>query len=171
MKAQMEIIRAQAEDAQTLTSIALAAKRYWGYPENWMVHWQQLLTISAEYIQHHKAFKALKNDQIIGFYILTSTPEQLDLQHMWVHPDEIGHGVGRALMEHAIRQAAHSELEIMEIEADPNAEGFYLKMGARHVGARIYKLEGQQRTLPLLQLHIPAALKNLENPDPSARPD
>ena len=162
MKAEVAIVQAQPQDAETLTRIALEAKKYWGYPENWMNHWKDLLTIQADYIQANATFKAIKNGQIIGFYILGKTPEQMELQHMWVHPDEIGHGVGRSLMEHAIRQAAQSDLEIMEIEADPNAEGFYLKMGARRVGARIYKLEGQQRTLPLLHLHIPKALDDLE---------
>jgi hypothetical protein len=51
----------------------------------------------------------------------------------------------------------------MEIESDPNAVGFFKKMGARSVGARIYKLEGSQRMLPLLYLNIPRALEKLEN--------
>ena len=42
----------------------------------------------------------------------------------------------------------------MEIEADPNAEGFYLRMGARRVGENVYEIEGQRRVLPLMQLDL-----------------
>jgi hypothetical protein len=45
------------------------------------------------------------------------------------------------------------------IEADPNAEGFYLRMGARRVGESVYEIEGRKRKLPLLSVEIakPAA--------------
>lgn len=162
MNERLEIVPAQPEDAQELTRIALAAKRYWGYPENWMAHWQEMLTITPRCVRENDAYKALQEGRIVGFYVLTNTPRQLELKHMWVDPAEIGHGIGRALMEHVIRQTADAELPNMEIESDPNAEGFYLKMGARRVGARIYKLEGQQRVLPLLFLSIQLAREKLD---------
>jgi len=80
---------------------------------------------------------------------------------MWVHPDKIGHGTGKRLMAHVIHQAALTDHENMEIESDPNAVDFFKKMGARSVGARIYKLEGSKRILPLLYLNIPRALEKL----------
>jgi hypothetical protein len=33
----MQILRANPDDAATLTEIAFAAKRHWGYPELWMI--------------------------------------------------------------------------------------------------------------------------------------
>ena len=159
----IEIVRAQPEDAKILTGIAMAAKRHWGYPENWMMKWQEILTIPPACVSVNTVYKALQDGRIIGFYVLINTHEQLELKHMWVHPDEIGHRVGQQLMEHVIRQAAQTEHEIMEIESDPNAEGFFKKMGARRVGARIYKLEGSQRMLPLLYLNVPQALEKLES--------
>lgn len=163
MSDQTEIVRAQPEDAKVLTKIAMAAKRHWGYPENWMMKWQELLTIPSACISANSVYKALKDGRIIGFYVLINSHEQLELKHMWVHPDEIGNGVGKQLMEHVIRQASHAEHENMEIESDPNAEGFFKKMGAQRVGAKIYKLEGSQRMLPLLYLNIPQALEKLES--------
>jgi hypothetical protein len=38
----------------------------------------------------------------------------------------------------------------IEIEAEPNAVGFYERMGATRVGENEYELEGQPRILPLL---------------------
>jgi hypothetical protein len=40
----MHIVRAKPEDAANLTGIAFAAKRHWGYPENWIESWRDLLT-------------------------------------------------------------------------------------------------------------------------------
>jgi hypothetical protein len=40
------------------------------------------------------------------------------------------------------------------IESDPNAEGFYLRMGARRVGENVYEIEGPKRKLPLLTVEI-----------------
>lgn len=163
MNQEVEIVRAQPEDASTLTGIAMAAKRHWGYPDNWMVKWQEVLTISPSSVSVNKVYKAIRNGKIVGFYELINTHTKLELKHMWVHPDEIGHGVGQQLMAHVIRQAVSADHEDMEIESDPNAAGFFKKMGARSVGARIYKLEGSQRMLPLLYLNIPQALDKLES--------
>jgi hypothetical protein len=46
----VEIIRCKPDDAATLTAIAFAAKRYWGYHERWIESWSDLLTIKREYI-------------------------------------------------------------------------------------------------------------------------
>lgn len=158
----VEIVKAQPEDAKELTRIALAAKQYWGYPENWMLHWQKILTVSPGCIAQNRVYKVVRGERIVGFYVLIRTAARLQLEHMFIQPEEIGKGIGRRLMEHAIRQAAGSEHSVMEIESDPNAEGFYLKMGARRVGARIYHLEGSQRMLPLLYLDVPRALEKLD---------
>jgi GNAT superfamily N-acetyltransferase len=163
MSGKIEIVKAQPEDAKTLTGIAMAAKRHWGYPENWMMKWQEILTVPPACISANTVYKAVRDGVIIGFYVMINTHEQLELKHMWVHPDEMGNGVGKQLMMHVIRQAAKTDHLNMEIESDPNAEGFFKKMGARSVGARIYKLEGAQRVLPLLYLNVPQALEKLES--------
>ena len=46
--------------------------------------------------------------------------------------------------------AAALGFQSLEIESDPKAEGFYLRMGARRVGAALTELEGERRELPIL---------------------
>jgi len=163
MQVPFEIVPAQPEDAKKLTAIAMAAKRHWGYPENWMLKWQEMLTITPACVSANAVFKAMQDGRLLGFYVLINTHEKLELKHMWVHPDEISRGIGRKLMLHAIQKAAAKGHENLEIQSDPNAEGFFIKMGAHRVGARIYKLEGSQRVLPLLYLNLPWAMENLKN--------
>jgi GNAT superfamily N-acetyltransferase len=63
-------------------------------------------------------------------------------------------GLGRALFDHAVRRAAGLGAEVLAIEADPSAEGFYRRMGARRVGEIVYNLDGRERVLPLLAVEI-----------------
>jgi predicted N-acetyltransferase YhbS len=74
---------------------------------------------------------------------------------VWVSPEHIGAGIGRALFDHAVRRAAALGAATLIIEADPNAEGFYRRMGARRVGENVYEIEGHRRELPLLILDVP----------------
>lgn len=46
------------------------------------------------------------------------------------------------------------QARIIKIESDPNAEKFYLHMGARRVGEKRAILDGQERVLPLLVLDV-----------------
>jgi GNAT superfamily N-acetyltransferase len=157
----LEIIPAQPEDAKAMTTLAMAAKRHWGYPENWMIKWQEMLTISPGCIAKNIVYKAVLDGELLGFYVLFNSEELLELKHLWVHPDVIGNGIGKQLMIHAIQEGAKTDHENLEILSDPNAEGFFIKMGARRVGARIYKMENSQRVLPLLYVNLPWAIKNM----------
>ena len=60
----------------------------------------------------------------------------------------MGHGVGRASFEHTTQRASQLGLAELELSADPNAEGFYEKMGARRIGEIQADMEGQTRSLP-----------------------
>ena len=46
---------------------------------------------------------------------------------------------------------------MLEIESDPNADGFYQRMGARRFGTRFTALEGQPRELPVLVYEVDQA--------------
>jgi GNAT superfamily N-acetyltransferase len=69
----------------------------------------------------------------------------------------MGRGVGRALFERARELAAAAGATTFEIDADPNAEPFYLRMGARRVGEIRSEIEGQPRVRPLLHLDLRAS--------------
>ena len=146
------IRRALINEADTLTKLALAAKSHWGYPENWMKHWQADLTISPEYLNDNDVFVAEKDGGIVGFYALITRSDKAELDHMWVSPDHMGTGVGKALFVHAMRAAKGQDLSEVEILSDPNAEGFYQKMGAYRTGESVSEVDGQPRVLPRLTI-------------------
>ena len=150
----MEILRATPGDAGTLTGISFAAKRYWGYPEQWMERWRESLTITPDFIRRNEVYVAVVEGEMVGFYALAGQGHKFELEHLWVSPRHIGTGLGRALFDHAVRRAASLGAEILGIEADPNAEGFYRRMGATRVGGISYSIAGQKRTLPVLVVEV-----------------
>ncbi len=142
-------------EATTLTEIALNAKRHWGYPEHWIEHWQADLTISSDFISNNLVYVAERENAVVGFYALVVEGQQAELEHMWVAPEHIGTGVGKELFIHAMQTAAGDNLSEVEISADPNAEGFYERMGARRIGEVSSEIDGQKRMLPRLSQLIP----------------
>lgn len=150
----LRIVRATAADADHLTSIAVAAKRSWGYPDAWLEQWKPLLTITSGYLSSQPTFVARVGTEAVGFYALADGGVEWELDHLWVQPGWMGRGVGRALFAHAADTARAAGAYRLDIESDPFAEGFYLRMGAQRAGERTYDLAGTARTLPLLTLQL-----------------
>jgi N-acetylglutamate synthase-like GNAT family acetyltransferase len=146
----LKIREASTDEAPVLTQIAHDAKRHWGYPEHWIQHWQEDLTISSDFISNNEVYVAERECEIIGFYALVIGDHRAELEHMWVAPTHIGTGVGKELFIHAMQTAAGETVSEVEISADPNAEGFYTRMGARRVGEVISEIDGEARHLPHL---------------------
>lgn len=153
----VDIVRASPADAGLLTEVALAAKRFWNYPESWIAEWTPLLTLTPQYIVDNEVYALTRGQEIVGFYALAGQGPQLSLDHLWIVPAAIGKGYGRELMEHAVKRARQMGATAMEIEADPNAQGFYTRMGARKVGDRATEVQGQPRLLPVFLLDIKPA--------------
>lgn len=146
----MKIRKAEPEDAQTLTRIAHDAKRHWGYPEHWIKHWQDDLTISPDFIAANQVYVAESDGNLLGFNALVIRKDKAELDHMWVAPAHIGTGVGKELFIHAMQSAARRNISEVEILSDANAEGFYRKMGAHQIGKTVSEIDGRSRTLPRL---------------------
>ena len=146
--------RARPGEAGSLSRIARAAKGHWGYPERWMESWRGDLTILPGFIRENEVYVAAAGGEVVGFYALVGEGRRLELEHLWVSPGEIGTGLGRLLFESAMRRAAELGAEVVGVESDPNAESFYLKMGARRVGENVYEIGGEERVLPVLAVEL-----------------
>ena len=150
----MQIVRAQPADATALSAIAYAAKASWGYPAHWLQHWREQLTVTPEFIAANETYAAVNDERMVGFHALVGTPEMMRLEHLWVCPGAMGGGIGRSLFRHAAARGRALGASCLTIEADPNAEPFYLHLGAIRVGAIRSEIEGQARELPLLRLEL-----------------
>lgn len=150
----ISIRRALPEQANELTKIAFAAKAHWGYPERWMDMWRPQLTFSTEYFEQYESWAAFDGEVPVAFYTLEEKKGNAWLENLWVLPEYIGQGVGRALFLHAVERSRQHGYEILQLEADPHAVGFYERMGMYKVGQRSYEIEGLLRVLPTMEIEL-----------------
>jgi N-acetylglutamate synthase-like GNAT family acetyltransferase len=150
----IQIRRARPEEADTLTKLAHVAKRHWGYPEDWIEHWKDDLTITREFIIRNETFVATIGEEIVGCCAIVLNDSLAELEHMWIKPEHMGAGVGRTLLLHAKHRAVNLKVSALELSADPNAEGFYRRMGATRIGEVRSEIEGQPRVLPRMRIEI-----------------
>lgn len=91
-------------EADTLTQIALSAKRHWDYPERWMEIWSPQLTFTAEYFEENESWVAMEDENPIAFYTL---------QGRWCINQEVGtiHCIRQSWLGNLVRlrhtQAGH----------------------------------------------------------------
>ena len=156
----IQIRRAMPEEAAVLTEIAHAAKRHWGYPENWIEHWKGDLTITRDFISNHEVYVAVTDKEIAGCCALVVKDSQAELEHMWIRPQYMGAGYGKALFVHVMQRAVTLSAPAVELSADPNAEGFYKHMGATRIGEVRSEIEGQPRVLPRMTVDPDLVLKS-----------
>ena len=160
----VQIRRARPNEADVLTEIAHAAKRHWGYPENWIEHWKADLTITPDFISHNEMYVAVSGEEIVGCcaIVFSDSPAgdaRAELEHMWIRPEHMGAGVGRALFTQARDRAAELRVPVIELSADPNAEGFYQRMGAKRIGEVPAEMEGRSRVLPRMSVDLESVHK------------
>jgi GNAT superfamily N-acetyltransferase len=158
----LTIRRARPEQADRLTELAHASKRRWGYEEPLIALWRQALTLTPDFIAGHQVYVAESDGEIVGVYGLVQKGTEASLEHMWVHPDAMGTGVGKQLFDHAVRVARTGGAHRLEIVSDPNAEGFYLRMGAARVGTSPSVPAG--RMLPKLVLTLASGAESDQVP-------
>ena len=148
---------AEPSEAGALTEIAWVSKRHWGYPDDSMARWRAALEITPAYIGRIPVFAAEHRGALAALCAVVKLDARWDLDHLWVRPEHIGHGIGRLLFGHAVSHVRAKAAGItLGIESDPKAEGFYVRMGARRVGTIVRDWKGLRRELPYLEYRVPA---------------
>jgi GNAT superfamily N-acetyltransferase len=138
----MHMRRAHESEAPVLSAIAFESKAYWPYSGVQLVAWRDALTISPSTVSSFPTYVAEVEARVAGFFVLVPSSLHWKLEHFWVSPSSLGHGVGRALLSHASRLAAEGGATALTIDTNPNAERFYLACGAQRVGSLAAPIEG-----------------------------
>jgi N-acetylglutamate synthase-like GNAT family acetyltransferase len=145
---------ARPEDAPALTALARRAKAHWGYAEVLLEAWRDDLRFTPASIAAQEVWIAERAGGIAGVIALSFEADAAEVEHLWVDPAQMGEGVGRLLFARAKAVAQARRATRIGIDADPNAEGFYLRQGARRIGSVPSTPAG--RTLPRLVLELRA---------------
>ena len=73
---------------------------------------------------------------------------------MWVQPVYIGTGIGKDLFLDAMERAAKMNVSEIELSADPNAAGFYERLGATRIADVDSEIDGKPRKLPRMKVDV-----------------
>lgn len=149
----MEILKADIEDNEILTSITKKSKAYWGFSEDILKEWEHLLTVTKDYIEKNNVYKLVQNEEIIGYYSYLLTDEKtIKLDNIFILPEFIGKGFGKILMNDFLENTKQLDIDKITLDAEPNAENFYKTFGFETIG----KLESsiKDRYLPIMELQI-----------------
>lgn len=125
--------RGSPADAERLKEIAIAAKAHWGYGLDRVRAWADAGGFGAEALRALDLFVAELDGRTVAWASVKVAGETAWLEDLWVEPDWIGKGVGSRLFHSAVDHARAGGATAIEWEAEPNAEGFYEKLGGRHV--------------------------------------
>ena len=77
---------------------------------------------------------AERDGQALGFSVVLPRSQTAILDGLFVEPDQWKRGIGRALMEDAFGLARAAGAEVMEVLANPYADGFYARLGFVRTG-------------------------------------
>ncbi|MBD1373571.1 GNAT family N-acetyltransferase [Hazenella sp. IB182357] len=148
----MILRRAYTDEAVLLSDLALESKAYWNYDENFIEACKESLTITSSYIKKYQVYVCLVDEEIIGFFAFIHEEENR-LDFLYIRPNDIGKGYGKRIWKAIVQTAKTLHMESFTIPSDPNAQGYYEKMGATQIGT-IPSEVFEKRSLPLLKFEV-----------------
>ena len=147
------IRRAHPDEADALSALAGRSKAHWGYDAVFLEQIRDAMTLHPDEIGRHEVWVLESaSGAPIGYHrVILGDPAELE--DLWVDPSAIGFGAGRRLFEHALEIAGRGGASALEIDADPNALGFYERMGAVRIGDTPSTLI-PGRSLPRMRIEV-----------------
>ncbi len=143
------IRRAKPDEAQLLSDLALLSKAQWDYSED-ILACRDALSIDENYILKNHVFVMEEDRKMLGFFAFLIKNGQAALDFMYLNPEFIGRGYGKMLWSHVVDKAKELDIRGFTIDSDPNARGFYERMGAVVIGETPSTVF-TDRALPLLK--------------------
>lgn len=132
-----------------MSDLALRSKSYWPYSKALIESYREDLEVFPEEIEAGAVFAMEQGEEIVGFYALSSSDKKQRLHFMFVEPNYIGKGLGKALWLHALSTAKQRGWRSLSFYADSYAaENFYKHQGCRTLSTLESKLG------PLFEMYV-----------------
>jgi GNAT superfamily N-acetyltransferase len=148
--------------AHELAALGTRSKGAWGYDDAFMERfgsqmgpWLEEFTAGMRDDGDRLVLVAEDDGTAVGFAILEQTDPQKPawLEDLWIEPHRMRGGIGGQLLRAALDAARAAGRTALEFESDPNAEGFYLRMGARRIGEQASDFQAG-RMLPVMRFEL-----------------
>ncbi len=123
----MHLRPANRGEADYLTELCLRSKAVWGYDAAFMAACRAELTITARDMAQIQV--AVQYGRVVALAQLTQHGRIADIDKLFVDPAVLKSGAGRALFAWCMETARAAGAVALTVVADPDAAGFYRKMG------------------------------------------
>lgn len=136
-------------ESDSISALMKKSKAYWGYHPKHIEEWCDELTMTVDYIKRNQVCVAIDESTLCGVCSFRiSSKDTVTLDSLFIAPDNIGLGVGSALLGYCIDSTIKFGATSIVLDADPNAEGFYRHHGFRTIGKKASSIE--DRFLPIM---------------------
>ena len=149
--------RTHLDEAHMLTELTIASKAHWGYDDEFMERARPDLVVTREYLDANECWVAEDDGRVVGWFSLVELRGALLLDNFFLLPAQIGSGVGRRMWQQALDRAVARGALRLTLEADPNAAGFYERMGAQRSGSVTASSSG--RELPVYEVKLAGGME------------
>ncbi len=143
----MQIRRAESADGAPIREIAVRSKGYWGYDRERLRAWAEKLDLLGREIWIAED----RGKPVAWLALLPPDDGVVELDDLWVDAPAIGRGVGSELFRFARERARALGGSALRWEAEPNAVGFYERMGAETIGTAT---SSWGRRLPVMRVAV-----------------
>jgi GNAT superfamily N-acetyltransferase len=129
------IIRsAHVDELPGLSDLCLRSKAVWGYDEDFIAACRGELSFGPQDLESTHVAVAEEDRRLLGVVQVRISADNADLLKLFVEPEVLRKGTGRALFAWATGISRRMGAHQLVIEADPDAAPFYRRMGARDAG-------------------------------------
>jgi GNAT superfamily N-acetyltransferase len=116
------------------SELCLRSKAHWDYPDDFLAACTSELTLTQVDLDTTEVILAIRDGKMVGVAQIGMDDGECYLEKLFVDPNDMGAGTGKALFEWSKDIAAGLGAAEMVVEADPDAVGFYERMGCTHAG-------------------------------------
>lgn len=117
---------ARAADEKRLRELSFESKAHWGYDREFVRSWADGLSFPGDC----ERWVAEADGELLAWAGLTPPTDGIAvLDHLWVDPAWLDRGIGSQLFRLAAERARELGAASLEWGAEPNAVGFYEKVG------------------------------------------
>lgn len=135
MEAPLVIRPAARSDVDVLTDPAMRSKASHGYDAAFMERCREELAISVHTLRERDVWLAEADGVIVGFFALEGPLDGVcKVNPIFVEPHLQQAGVGRTLWRKLEERAHCAGARRIGLDSDPNAVGFYERMGLKVTG-------------------------------------
>ena len=149
----MKLRKAHPDEAGELTALAVRSKRAWGYSDGFMDAVMPDMIVHKSFLEEEHGIVATDGGRIVGYTIVRTDGDGAFLRDLFVEPTHFRKGIGRALFLEAARFARERGAVRIVLTGDPNALGFYERLGMRRIGEEP-SIVGGGRVLPVMELRL-----------------